>query len=214
MKQQLPFRSFARLTLIAALAVLIAAPVWAQSRIVQVEEHWELQLGEPDPDTSAPQTTMAMSPTADLNDHFFLFALNHGTSPDYQPGGMQIQLWAGETLVDSRKWGERGTLSHTEEEIRWVQRISLSDGTLKFEIADGSSETWGDFGGGEMQLATSTSLTSLNGYRPGVSLTESQVGYAENRVASLILTKVRWLTDDGQVHEMNAPIPIDTSLDP
>ena len=54
---------------------------------------------------------------------------------------------------------------------------------------------------------------ALNTYRPAVSLTESQVGYAENRVVSLVLKKLVWTTEDGQVHEQNAPIPIDTSLD-
>jgi hypothetical protein len=54
----------------------------------------------------------------------------------------------------------------------------------------------------------------LNGYRPAVSLTESQVSYAENRVISLTLTKLVWVTDDGEIHEMNAPIALDTSLDP
>jgi hypothetical protein len=39
------------------------------------------------------------------------------------------------------------------------------------------------------------------------------VGYAENRVVSLVLTKLVWVTEDGQVHEQNAPIPVDTSLD-
>ena len=83
----------------------------------------------------------------------------------------------------------------------------------RFEWSDGESETWGTFGGDDLTLSSPTSLTSLNSYRPGVSLSESQVGYAENRVASLTLTKLVWVTEDGVVHEQNAPIPIDTSLD-
>jgi hypothetical protein len=46
-----------------------------------------------------------------------------------------------------------------------------------------------------------------------VSITESQVGYAENRVTSLVLKKLVWVLEDGTVHEQNAPIPVDTSLD-
>jgi hypothetical protein len=52
----------------------------------------------------------------------------------------------------------------------------------------------------------------LNSYRPAVSLGESQVSYAENRVGSLVLTKLVWVTEDGTVHEQNAPIPIDTTV--
>ena len=102
---------------------------------------------------------------------------------------------------------------HSNETIHWVQRISLQDGTLTFQVRDGESETWGTFGGDDLSLDASTSLTALNAYRPSVSLSESQVGYAENRVVSLTLTKLVWITEDGDVHEQNAPIPIDTSLD-
>ena len=127
---------------------------------------------------------------------------------------MQVQLWDGTTLVDNHVADESGTLSHDDEVVSWVQRISLEDGTLTFQVSNGSSETWGSFGGGELTLSTPTSLTGLNSYRPAVSLTESEVGYAENRVVSLVLTKLVWVTEDGTVHEQNAPIAIDTSLDP
>jgi hypothetical protein len=178
-----------------------------------VEEHWELQLGQPDADLSAPQTTMVISPDGDLDGVHFLFTLNHATIPDYQPGGMQVQLWDGETLVDAAAAG-CGPLRHDAEVVRWVQRVSLEDETIKFQILNGQSETWDTFGGDSLTLSDHTSLTSLNGYKPGFSLSESQVSYAENRVASLTLTKLVWVTDDGQVHELNAPIPLDTSLDP
>ena len=104
-------------------------------------------------------------------------------------------------------------LDHSNEVIHWTQRLSLNDGHLTFRVLDGESETWGTFGGDDLSLSLSTSLTALNGYRPSVSLSESQVGYAENRVVSLTLTKLVWVTEDGEVHEQNAPIPIDTSLD-
>lgn len=185
----------------------------AQSRIVSIEEHWELRIDEPDVATSAPQTTMVMSPTGNLYGQHFLFMINHETAPDYRPGGMQVQLWNGETMVEYEESNEYGNLSYDSEVIRWAQRLSLNDGTLKFEI-DGTSLTWGQFRGYDVDLSTPTSLTELNGYLPAISLTESQVGYSENRVESLTLQKIRWVTDDGQVHEHNAPIPIDISLDP
>jgi hypothetical protein len=78
---------------------------------------------------------------------------------------------------------------------------------------DGTSETWGTFGGHDLTVSTPSTLTGLNSYLPAVSLNESGVGYAENRVVSLVLKKLVWVTEDGVVHEQNAPIPIDTSLD-
>jgi hypothetical protein len=204
-----------RLGIFCGLAILIAGPASAQSlRVVRVEEHWELRLGQPDSGLSAPQTTMVMSPDDDLEGVHFQFTLNHATIPQYAPGGMQAQLWDGEELLDQSVTHEGAALQHADEVVRWIQRVTLDNGTLTFQILNGSSETWGDFGGDDFSLSVPTSLSGLNGYRPGVSLTESQVGYAENRVVSLTLTKLVWVTDDGEVHELDAPIEVDTSLDP
>jgi hypothetical protein len=191
-----------------------ATDAWAQSstKVVAIEEHWELQLGQPDADTSAPQITMVVSPDRDIEAMHFLFTLNHINVPEYQPGGMQVQVWDNTNLVGSAAAGS-GALSHDAEVVRWVQRMSLEDNTLHFKILNGESDTWGTFGGDDLSLSEPTSLSSLNRYRPSVSLAESQVNYAENRVVSLTLTKLVWVTEDGEVHELNAPIPLDMSLD-
>jgi hypothetical protein len=211
------FKTFRRIAWCAALLSLnaaVAAPSRAESsRVVSVEEHWELRISQPDSDRSAPQTTMVMSPTNNLEGVHYLFTLNHSTVPEYAPGGMQVQVWNGGELLQSKVAHDGITLDHDDEVVHWVQRISLQDGHLAFRLVDGHSETWGSFGGDGLSLSASTSLQSLNGYRPGLSLTESQVGYAENRVVSLVLTKLVWVTEDGEVHEQNAPIPVDTSLD-
>jgi hypothetical protein len=206
--------AIAQWTLVLGVIVFFATDTWADGqRVVAIEEHWELQLGQPDVDTSAPQATMVVSPDGDLEGAHFLFTLNHVTVPDYQPGGMQVQLWDGEQLVNAATVSG-SPLHHDEEVVRWVHRLSLNDDTLTFQIVNGTSQAWETFGGDSLTLTEPTSLYSLNGYRPGFSLAESQVSYAENRVVSLTLTKLVWVTDDGQVHELNAPIPLDTSLDP
>ena len=80
-------------------SVGVGVPVLAESsRVVSVEEHWELQVAEPDLGRSAPQTTMVMSPTNDLSGKHFLFTLNHWSAPDYAPGGMEIQVWDGDAI--------------------------------------------------------------------------------------------------------------------
>jgi hypothetical protein len=202
-----------KLVAFTSLVMALAIPALAASpRVVSVEEHWELRLAHPDQDLSAPQTTMVTSPDGDLEGTHFLFTINHQTDPDYVPGGLQVQHWDGGDLVTTASAGV-GPLSFQEEVVTWVQRVTLDDGHLKFHVRDGQSETWGNFGGDDLSVTASTTLTSLNGYRPGVSITESQVSYAENRVESLILTKLVWVTDDGEVHELNAPIAVDTSLD-
>jgi hypothetical protein len=187
-------------SILCGVAWMIAAPAWAESqRVILVEEHWELHISQPDSDLSAPQTTMVMSPSGDLDGVYFLFTLNHSTVPDYRHGGMQVQLWEGASLVDNHVADEGGALSHGDEVVTWVQRLSLEDGTLTFQVSNGTSETWESFGGDDLTLSTPSSLTGLNSYLPAVSLTESQVGYAENRVVSLVLTKLVLVTEDGTV---------------
>jgi hypothetical protein len=194
-------------------AFALAAPALAQTSVVMIEEHWELQIADPDSASSAPQTSMVMSPTGAADEKYFVFTLNHHNSSGFRAGGLQVQLWDDEELLDDRSAHEGGTLHHEGETVSWVQRMELNEGQLKFGVYNGSSETWGSFGGNDMAISTQTSLTQLNAYRPAVSLTESQVGFAENRVNSLVLKKLVWKTSDGQVFEQNAPIPIDTTLE-
>jgi hypothetical protein len=198
------------------LVLLLAATSWADSpKILEIEEHWELRVGEPDAERSAPQATMVVSPYDDLDGAFFVFTLNHRSVPAYSPGGMQLQLWDGESAVEVAHGSAVGALDQTNDVVRWVERLKIDNGVLSFEVVDGSSTSWGAFGNdGSLRITTPSSLEGLNGYRPAISLTVSQVGYAGNRVQSLILTKLVWHTDDGEVHQLEAPIDIDADLDP
>jgi len=204
--------------LCSALAVGVAyfwaASALAETQIVEIEEHWELAIGEPDAAVSAPQATMVMSPHSDLDGQYFLFTINHRNVPSYEPGGLQVQLWNGDEAVTAESWGA-AALDQASDTISWVERLKVEDGTLMFEVADGSSNAWGSFGGsGSLAISTPTSLENLNGYRPMISIQESQVGYAGNRVQRLLLKKLRWQTSDGEWHELQAPIDIDADLDP
>jgi hypothetical protein len=201
--------------IVAAGIFAAATTAWGETyKILQIEEQWELQIGEPDTDLSAPQTTMVMSPSDNLDGTFFLVTVNHRSSPGYQPGGVQVQLWDGASAVASAD-ASFGPLDQTGDTIGWTQRLKVDEGVLSFEVVDGSSNSWGSFGNdGNLRVSTPTTLDSLNNYQPSISLTESQNGYAGNRVVSLTLKKLVWLTDDGQVHELNAPIDIDADLDP
>jgi hypothetical protein len=208
-------RTFIRLSLAVLLGgagVVAGAPVLAQSKVVSVEEHWELEISEPDSDRSAPQVTMVMSPKHDVDGAHFLFTLNHSTAPDYHPGGLQVQAWDGDSLSEAKSGSASGALQNSGEKLRWTQKLTLNDGTLTVQVADGHSDTWGAFGGEDLSVSVQSSLGNLNSYRPSVSLSESQVNYAENRVSVLTLTKLVWVTEDGQVHEQNAPIPIDITI--
>src|SRR5690606_31867704 len=127
----------------------------------------------------------------------------------------QLQRWRNNDVLATADSQRTDVLAQEGETVRWTQRMTLHDGVLAVQVKDGMSQTWGTFGhGASLKLSTSTNLNSLNNYRPAVSIGESGITYAGNRVSSLVLLKLRWFTDDGQSHELVAPIDIDTDLDP
>jgi len=183
---------------ISLLAVLFpvawAGVASAQSApaIVRVEEDWELIVGAADPATDAPQVTCVISPTGSVDSVHATFVVNEQSLPTYAAGGLQLQVWEGEVPLSDRRFPNGNVLSTAGEVIRWTQSLELNSGNLTFEITDGSSTTWGSFGGqGYLKSSLTTSLADLNGYDPSVSVAHSGVSYAANRVTWLALKSVR-----------------------
>ena len=206
---------FSRFVFGLAILLFQAGSCASAADVVLIEEHWELHVGGPDAARSAPQVTMVMSPTGDVENDFFIVTLNHWSYPEYAAGGIQVQRWHSEDCYDVAHGSNQDPLADDEEVIRWVQRIRLVDGQLKFEVVSGYSQSWGTFGdNGELALTQPTELTRLNQYRPAVSIEQSGIGYAGNRVSSLVLKRIQWLTVDGEQHELVAPIDIATDINP
>ncbi|WP_145112117.1 hypothetical protein [Botrimarina mediterranea] len=201
-----------------ALALLVAAnpASGGDGDVVEIEEHWSLAVGGPDALRTAPQVSMVMSPAGGIDSDFFLLSLNHWSYPGFEPGGVQLQHWNGENWRSSKSASNELPLDTDGETIRWAQRLTLSDCSLTYEVFNAESTTWGNFAAGEaLKITTHTELARLNGYLPATSLTESGIGYAGNRVSSLVLEKLRWRFDgDDEYQEMVAPIDIDADLDP
>jgi len=193
-----------RCLLALLLTVAWAAMAHAETgpTIMRVEEDWELILATPDPDSDAPQVTCVISPTGDVTSVYAAFELNHQSLPSFTPGGLQLQVWDGEVPLSHRRFPTAAILAQPEEVVRWTQSVELVDGCLVFEIVGGSSGTWGRFGGqGYLKSGIGTTLQNLNAYHPSVSVANSGVSYAANRVESLILRTVRVVTSTGEVLE-------------
>jgi hypothetical protein len=195
--------------LLGLLCVLLCVSVVSAqegTEIVTVEEDWELVLGTPEPDLAAPQLVCTMSPMGDMRGLYCTLEVNHQTVPYFTPGGLQFQVWSGESLVTERRAPTQSILSHPSEVVRWTQKMHLADGTLHLEIVDGSSTTWGSFGGqGYLKADVPTTLANLNNYNPAVSVENSGISYAANRVQSLVLKRVRVTTSQGEVLEDSTP---------
>ena len=184
--------------------------------MIKVEETWRVEVGEPNLERNGPQVTLVMSPKAGTNGEFFVFTLNHKNYPDYRAGGSQLTLFNGEHVFEYRNGAKDGPIRYTEEVVEWTQRLTVNEGgTVTMEVVDGNCSSWGDFGGqGYLKVTTDGKYANLNGYTPQTSLTESEVGFAGNRVSYLTLQRVRWFLADGRVYELKAPINIDSDLDP
>lgn len=202
--------------IVLLLILCSSGPVAAEAPpavITRIEEDWSLQIGVPSPDENAPQITIVNSPSGNLNGAYAVFEINHIPVPEFFGGGLQLQSWSGDQNVGACHHSDFSSLSTPDEQIKFTTSLSLSDGTLQFEVRDGESATWGDFGGdGSLALSLATSLTDLSGYSPDKSAAFSRVSFAGNRVKKLVLTEVRYFsgadlvqTDSAQrvVHSYN-----------
>ena len=186
------------LSLFSVAVVLWSGAVFAAD-IVLVEETWELHVVSTDSNSTAQHVATALSPHGDVYVVHGVFELNHQSVPSWAPGGMHVQLWEGETPLETRKHPKGAVMSSGAEVVTWKQTMRLDGETLTFEVTDGTSETWGSFGGqGYLRSSTSTSLANLNGYDPDVSVNNSGVTYAGNRVSKLVLKQVRVVGSEGQ----------------
>jgi hypothetical protein len=185
------------------LFISVTGPCLAQDvQVVRVEEDWKMLLGDPEPQSVAPQVTCVISPVANVDSLYAAFTLNHRGLPNFNPGGLQLQVWDNETPLSIKNSANTSILSKSGEPVTWTQSMELKDGALTFEILNGNSATWGEFGGnGELKASVNTALPNLNNYSPDVSVKNSSIGFASNRVQSLVLNRVRLITSTGKIIE-------------
>lgn len=179
------------------------APPAARAHVIRVEEDWELVVSDPDPNCDSPQITCTISPIDSIAGWHAAFDLNQRSFLEFNPGGLQLQLWNGEVAVSQVTASSGGLLATPGERISWTQSMQIVDDYLVFEISRGHSVAWGDFGGSSLRIALPSGLSDLDGYDPGVSVRNSGVGYAANRVQSLVLKRVRYYTAGGESWEDN-----------
>jgi len=172
----------------------------AEETIVRVEEDWGFRVNCPDLKKTAPQVFTLISPTQSTENLHAIFELNHVTLPKFDAGGMQIQCWKGDSELTYRQHPNANILSNNDETVTFTMSMQLSNGSLAFEVKDGSSTSWGTFGGqGYLKTSSDTTLSSLNDYSPDISVKNSRIGYGSNKVDWFILKEVRYYSADGLV---------------
>lgn len=188
----------------AACTLVIGSPVGAggggeTDPIIRVEEDWQLVLNEPQSLVSAPQFHTVMSPFASLNSYYAMVIWNYRETfeGDVMPGGLQIQDWNGEAQLGRNSVGTE-PLSTTAETVTWTQRLTVNSLQYTYEIVNGHSQTWGNFGD-DMRVCRSPGWSDLSGYSTNVSVANSWITYGANRVDRLVITQVRRYRQSGAV---------------
>jgi hypothetical protein len=200
-----------RRTMLTAIAFAVSAALFGppnttlqadddEPNIVRVEEDWVVEIGVPDPNIDAPQIVNVISPRSDLANSYAVFELNHATLPEYAPGGMQLQTWNSDWLLSYRNFPSASCLMLDSEVITYTMSMSVNDGLLQFEVINGDSTTWGNFGGeGYLKANLTSSLSNLSGYSPLTSTKYSQIGFASHQVKKFALKEVRYYSAAGLV---------------
>ena len=213
-----PF-SFPSLVAAIALVAVVSMSGEVSAQPLYVEEDWEVVIATPDPAGHAPQIITAMSSTDRLEDVHAIFELNHATLPDYQAGGMGLQIWSGDTNLAHMVHPRTGVLQTENEVIRYKMTMRISNGVIKFEVKDGQSTTWGTgtWGTGGFYRQVSTSQTALYNYSPATSAKFSKVAFAKHRVQKFALKESRIYGPSGVllsrdtteriVHQLPAVVP-------
>jgi hypothetical protein len=184
-------RFLSRLFAVVALSTAFTASSQAQT-VTKVEEDWELVVSEPAAESDSPQVTCVISPYEGARSVHAAFEINHRSLPSFVAGGLQLQAWNYEQFL-TRDSAATGRLATNGEVITWTMKMKIHEGYLHFYVRDGNSTTWGAFGGdGDLTLSIPWSLSSLSGYSPETSVSQSGVGYASNRVGRLVLKEVRY----------------------
>ena len=140
---------------------------------------------------SAPQLMTVMSPKEDLSDLYGMVTWNYREIPSFNSGGLQLQSWADDLFLYSKNFRE-GEFSTKGETISWTQSLKVTNNILTLRIKNGESETWGSFGGTEMQLSELILVNNLNNYSPETSVENSAVTYGSYRVVKLRIKEVRY----------------------
>ena len=188
---------------VLSLSTVCPAPALADGlSIVQVEEDWQLVVSTPETNSNSPQVTSAMSPIGGDTPAYMSFELNYRSLPDYEIGGLHLHAWDGDYLRGSVHTQPEVQLRTDHEVVTWTQSMTLVNGQLTYAVTNGNSTTWGTFGTGDLQLTVATNLTDFSSYNPEHSVLGSGIGFGSNRVSSLVLKRVRFITSNGEMYEL------------
>lgn len=172
----------------------------AEPVVYRVEEDWEMVLIEPDAAIHSPQLTFFTSPNRHNSECYFQLQLNHAADQYFSGGGFQVAAVRAEKQLDYNRSDIFEAFSTDQQTVRWTSVMAVINDELLFAVKDGYGDDWGAFGGPDYLVRMpAESLKDLAGYDPARSLETVDIGFGRNRVASLVLKRVRLYYNDGEI---------------
>ena len=172
---------------------------------VRIEEDWELSVCEPDVNSNSPQLTVYLTPDRMNQETYFQVQLNHSADENFLGGGFRVAAIQNEWSADEARSDTREVIRVDGDVVRWTSVMAIREGELLFAIKDGTSQSWGDFGGPDYLVRMpAEGLNDLSRYTPLQSVEDVDIGFGSNRVQSLILLRIRAYRADGTYETVEA----------
>lgn len=190
-----------RLAALLALCFSPPASGFDTPPVMQIQEDWEVVVGEPSPEENLPQLYVVSTPTGNLDNQYSVFEINNLLLPDFYGGGLQFQTWWGDQATGEAHHTNYSSLSSNGETITFTVRLrAWGDGNVSFRIQNGQSTTWGAFGASSsLRLVRDCGLSTLSGYNPESSAKYSRVGSGRGRIQTFRIKQVRYYDASGNL---------------
>lgn len=171
----------------------VAEPDPVLKNLTRVEESWVALIENPDELAGAPQIVNLISPDGSSDANFGLFEINHGSAPDFVSGGLQIQAWKNETLMQKTNSISGRVLTRKFDRFEYTVSMALVDGKLEYRLVSGKSKTWGNFAKDKnLSASTDSSVTLLDKYDRQYSVDNTLVNVAAHRIEALYQKEVKY----------------------
>ena len=196
-------------------AVLAAVLLQTSSTLAQapsgtraIEQDWKVEL------LVMPEGNRLTSPlfvsafTIPLVPALFQCTWNHRDIPLLEEGGIQLQVYGWNNLLDQREivtppWREK--LSIDDEVVTWTQRLHISGTNYVFTVKDISSKTWGQIPGPyTVQRNFLIWAPPLEGYSYNEIAENSGIVMGGNRFKTMKISQTRFYDANG--NQLGQPV--------
>ncbi len=194
--------------------LLLTSPTYlpGEDSIVRIEEDWEMLVNAPDSRFDSPQASTTLSPGGRNGGLSFLVNINHGATPEFSPGGLQLTTIHGGAPTISKRLLKGQQLKKDGEILKWTLVVQRAESGLYVGLLNGNSETWGKFGGATSFLHIpyeQAGITSLEDYAAEDSTKKASIHVQSRHTSRLRLRRVRLYQGEEPPteRELNVEIP-------